>query len=744
MKLRKTNLLLLVAFSLCTASSVGDFNNNIGNVKSRSSLSNSGMAENTTATDIIMESDREITFGDTKTLRISFLDGQTINDVKGENLDVRHSSMDGNMLCAEVQVKNKFSKLTVSYADKTKSKDIAGNGKSNENDMVETAAYYLYSKEDRIYTSMVSIDSAIIEAGDDPEEVNPSIEVASNAAGFPYVPVEFKGYRGTLQWSDDNGNIFPLEGARISIEYTVNNSIAKELKVVYTDKTGHFNTPGLPLGAGIDSTFKLTLGNGDVEVLGIDSSKQSDSTVGFDKHTKSYSLSLSDYIDTLANGTPLIIKAKTDANVVSDFGAATQIFEGLYYYSKYAKSLTNGGVIEKCSAVFPCCRDYETEGFPKVQGVYYSGNSSMIVIPNIQPDTDNNEQLTVYQSWDVLGHEYGHHVGKFENCCVGVGCYNHYAYRDDIYTLWYSNAFSTIQKAVNIGLSLAWSESWPTYWSEIAQTSFPDAIKQSYAHGFVADRKYEAFNFTTKGYYSIDHGEHFTDISGLHVGGETFETGIIRFLYELNRNVGNHTSTDAPNEDHLWNYVLDCGNTYYANSNYNNMKFSDFYNYLYDLTKENDPNAVVTVEMLSDRAADYLIAPVKIETKKDLNGLYIYWEIGGYYRELESMCKAYLTFYDANGVEFAKSPIEYSCETSGYSKTRARFKGEITSDMLKHSVTRYMSVGLSFSPHYYSWESNYHPSDNGYTGPYTRMIWKGTREQLNLGNLSGIVSDAEW
>lgn len=732
----KTNLLLLSSLSsVAILVSMGLPYSNNSNSAEKDSFG-SGRAVDDVGSSFVMKSDNQVSYGNIETLSIAFNEGQVVDEVRSQNLVVKSTNVSNDEFTALVEVENAFSVLSVSFLQSNTEDMSIGCGNS-EGEGEYSVSYYLYSKNNVIYTSSLSLDTAILSAGDDPEVVNPSSIIPNDKIFPPITPVEFNGYRGTIQWRDNDGNIYPLAGAKVSVTRRNSLSNLPDTKEFYTNENGYFNTVGVLYGTAIEGTLKLYLSGENVSVRRVDSLKDNYSEEGFNKHTIAYSMSLSEYAQSLVDGTPLIISSQSAEGNVSDFGAATQIFEAMYYYSKYAKGLNNGSIINYCSAVYPCSRNYSVIGFPTVGGFMYTGHDSTIIIPPEKPENS----IPCYESWDVIGHEYGHHVGKCLQCCVGIGAYSHYAYRENINNLIKYENLSE-QNGINKGLSLTWSESWPSYWSEIAQTSFPSSIKEHYSNGYVADKAYEAYNFSPVNYYSIEQGEHFSDINCSYIGGEAYEVGIIRFLYELNRNVGGYSTTDTPNNDYLWDYVVDCGEQFFSNAIFNNMKFSDFYNYLYSLTQTEGLDNPITIDMLSEVASDYLIAPVKVGTQQKSDGVDLYWQIGGYHNGLQSIGDAYLTFYDENGIEYKRQPLSHTCISKGTEYSRARYKAKITSDMLSTVSSPNMKIGIAFSPNYYNW-TNVNGDDFGYTGPYARIIWEGQSSSLSLQTISNINLDSD-
>lgn len=702
-----------------------------------------------------MLSDEIVSTGTETTLKFGLDDLSTVSNIQENNLLLKDYKIVDNTLYVDVSIQNNFSQLTVSFENKSSVNQhnnddcaFAGNG------MTSSESYYLYHKNGLTYTSSISMDTAINMAGDDPLQVNSMIELASvpdtPVIPIPKIPIEpyvADRITGFLEWKDDDRNVFPLSGVKVSVKCSSNlfsnTSVGgNSWMSTYTDDSGFFNLSS-PVDL-LDETLEMTLDGENIRVRHVDNSDKNENTsLGFYNHSDDYRLSLGNYVNQLKSNCPIIINTITPQKIVSDFGAATQIFEALYYYSSYAKQLPTDKKITKCTAYYPCYNDYSIVGFPEMNGAYYDGNSNILVPVNRY--FVNDVGLTIYQSWDMLGHEYGHHLGKCVKFCPGSGAYTHYMSKSNYETI--RKVFSSSQAAMNKALCLTWSESWPTYWAEIAQASFPKAIKEKYSIkradeiGYIANRRYESNNFYENEYLMLEKGKHFDLAIDYHfntAGGENCEIAVIRFLYELNRKLGGFSDDEIPNVDSLWELLIDCGDKFYAShENYNDdgaMKFDDVYNYFYNLVTETGSYKSLTIDTLSDIASDYWFAPIKIETKIENGDLYIYWKVHGISEGLTKKCSASLTFYD-DGIETIRDNIECQYFTR-CEKNFLQFRAKI--ERLWYAGATNCSIGLSFSPCHYEW-----PYYWGDTGPYTRIFWKGNDADLSIDTLNGIKLDTQ-
>jgi len=112
-------------------------------------------------------------------------------------------------------------------------------------------------------------------------------------------------------------------------------------------------------------------------------------------------------------------------NQDNDMARAMQIFTAMKNYSDYAKTLNNNQNIPQCSVIYPTNSETNNEDY----GSYYSNGSNVIHL-GFEGQSQNGCP-SVAGSWDVIGHEYGHHLQYhyFNQSYYGV----HYYDRNDIY-----------------------------------------------------------------------------------------------------------------------------------------------------------------------------------------------------------------------------------------------------------------------------------------------------------------------
>jgi hypothetical protein len=424
--------------------------------------------------------------GSSNVLNLDLGDGITYDSVPGDSVDILSESLVDDTLSLKISTSDTFGSIDVAVHGGCGTS--LGEQGQLSSDSVTTKKIYLYTKDSSVYASSVSMDTAIASSGDDPSVVNDPISIVkSDADLYGDISVwKLPTYYGKIAWQDNEGNVYPLVGAEVRFRL---GSGTKD-NIVYTDDEGVFDT-----NVRTDSFTHIT-------ALAICAQSSLVSVVcGADPYMVTIE---NDAIDSiLVNHDLMIISSETKSNYASDAGSAFQIYQALYYYSEYARK-NCGSTITACEAHYP----YNDND--KSDTMYYRFNSKTglgrIYIPSNCP-----YEISSYESWDTIGHEYGHHVSNFFYCCVNNGSgYSHYADMDDIQAL-YSTGKFTGEEAVREGLALAWSESWPTYWMEIAQHSFPEEIRNKYCHGYVGDEIYEAHNFMPEYYYFISHGEGFTD-----------------------------------------------------------------------------------------------------------------------------------------------------------------------------------------------------------------------------------------
>ncbi|MBQ2876812.1 MAG: hypothetical protein IJE25_07365 [Clostridia bacterium] len=156
---------------------------------------------------------------------------------------------------------------------------------------------------------------------------------------------------------------------------------------------------------------------------------------------------------------------------------------------------------------------------------YYNYNSKKIAITSI----GINEDIESFESFDVIMHEYGHHLQYQLNITDSPG-EEHYSSTND------ADLYGQYA-----GIRLAWGEAWPTVFGMVAQQYFgaylsdlcyygPDCPEYGTAEFeehicYAENAIYEAYNFFTEDFYSLE--------SGCTRLGEACEDSIMAILWDL-------------------------------------------------------------------------------------------------------------------------------------------------------------------------------------------------------------------
>lgn len=218
------------------------------------------------------------------------------------------------------------------------------------------------------------------------------------------------------------------------------------------------------------------------------------------------------------------------------------VFQGVKNFSNHAEELNGGVPIDFCNVKYP-------DG---TSGAYYDGNGTI----HLSAETPKyNYSPEAYASWDVLGHEYGHHVQKVFGISANPGG-THYIPGNNIDDQF--DAGYALSEAKDRGQKLSWGEGWPTYWSTIAQSHFNDDLKSIYT---VGDTKYTSTNGFN---YELDYYG-----SGR---GDADEQAIQRFLFKLYDSKTDDYDKFALGETTLWSVVVEN----------KPVTFSEFMQNLYD------------------------------------------------------------------------------------------------------------------------------------------------------------------
>lgn len=243
------------------------------------------------------------------------------------------------------------------------------------------ALYFAESSDGLIYSSAISSDTACRNAG---QELNydlsyeideESMEPVNLTNITPYGIGASGRIYGTLRWADEQGNIHPLIGARVRATMSMSWWEAE----TYTDNNGYYE---------IDYSDVWHLFGG-IPMIHIYTENDNVKVHNEGTYTKTYEFSSGSGGEFSYTFSPVID---------GDMGKAMMVFQGIKNFSDYAAELNGGVPIDFCNVKYPV----DAEGSSYGNGTIYL--SSKPPLTSDLPQT--------YAAWDVLGHEYGHHVQK--------------------------------------------------------------------------------------------------------------------------------------------------------------------------------------------------------------------------------------------------------------------------------------------------------------------------------------------
>lgn len=399
---------------------------------------------------------------------------------------------------------------------------------------------------------------------------------------------------GQLKWTDDSNVVHPLVG--IKVKLTFQDSYDNVYQ--YTDSNGNY-----------DITFNHVVGNSDFEcTLHIypenDYVKVRDLIYSYE-YVQVLPLSNNSSYQFDHTFGRFGIEYDENHHLIYPpvyFNGALQIFEAMYNYSNYAVSLSNDTNIPQCLVYYPVSRNPNNTDEALTYCYYNNANAIYLCSENNRnnettncPNSPEGNYPYVEGSWDVIGHEYGHHLQKhfFYQPISGTHFFN----KNGILSWMDNNEFTNpvddmnLWKAKGNGCALALKESWPTFFEISAQQTFSDDTKTIPTVGDYCYQSYKGFYYDFTSTTFIDSGQQKTQ-------GESCELVIISILYRLweSDNLETWDNTSIDDED-LWNLMLN-----------NPVDFSEFIYYL-----SNDSSINISSWDLGELLSAFHIAPYSID-----------------------------------------------------------------------------------------------------------------------------------
>ncbi|MBQ6783986.1 MAG: hypothetical protein IJP63_08300 [Acholeplasmatales bacterium] len=307
---------------------------------------------------------------------------------------------------------------------------------------------------------------------------------------------------GYIRWTDDYNVTHALEGASVSL-VGAGNYVS-----TVTDNTGFYSLYFSVSTVPPTLSFEITIYSGNANVKVFKTNK-------IESYKKQNTIYLYGVLSDVYNYT-------FDNLYDGDVSRAMQILSAMQNYYNYASSLV-GGVVPACKVVYPH-NEYKDSDY--MDYCFYRNDENTIYLRN---EADSIYDLGVYSSWDLIGHEYGHHIQYhyFNKTFYGSHdmrfCnYYNFVVMDSVnYPLPLSEENKVKLKQNGCGLAL--KESWPTFFAITAQKTFSTDIKTVPT---VDDTSYTVYNNV-----DYDIGNLFT--SGYNSGGESTERVIMSILYNL-------------------------------------------------------------------------------------------------------------------------------------------------------------------------------------------------------------------
>ena len=368
----------------------------------------------------------------------------------------------------------------------------------------------------------------------------------------------------SFSWKDDSQNTHPLRGVKVEV-YDVNergdDDTFKLLKTVHTNDNGYFtceiNSPGILEfeGGGYDIVLLIYAGDDNAMV------KKGDGNAPY--CVRSSTLNNAEAGKTYANN--IVI------NSGNAFNEAIQISQAVLTARDYAKEMMKA-TPQSVTVDYPVERE-NCEYSPQTHKIY------MI------------DEEGSYAAWDVVMHEYGHHLQDelgnannpslphdspkndidetLENIQGEVGRYQKYDEED----------------AKDLGVRLAWAESWPTVFGLMAQQYYSDMLTNI-----------EGVN---NAYYDSYNGDYYNLERCYIYKGEGCERSIMAVLWDIYDDVNDTAENDTIALGHqaFWDISTQIG--IYTFSDFIEIFYDEYPQYVddiaFNLTKYNMASTIPTI-----------------------------------------------------------------------------------------------------------------------------------------------------
>lgn len=358
--------------------------------------------------------------------------------------------------------------------------------------------FFAKSNLNTIYSSSLSMDTAKRNAGQflSYNLFDENYEHMSIKNKKPLLIADsLSNVSGTFKWTDDDNNVFPLVGAKVELTF----SKTLQSYTTFTNDEGFYSL----------NYDKYQSSNLNIPYITVFADNGESVKV-------SYTGTYSKIAEINRNDTNGVFSYTFSPDKDGDIGKAMIIFQAAKNFSDFAKKNNDGITLPLCEIIYPGDPNY---------GCKYANNKIIIT----SKERSNNSYPHSYSSWDTIGHEYGHHVQRYYGISGspggkhGIGIngidYQYNIKEEDNITRKY-----TLEQSKERGIKLARGEGWSSFWSIVAQSTFPEYLK---VINTVGDTNYTSYNGLN---YNLDSYINSYSLSAL---GDADEIAVQQILFKL-------------------------------------------------------------------------------------------------------------------------------------------------------------------------------------------------------------------
>ena len=284
---------------------------------------------------------------------------------------------------------------------------------------------------------------------------------------------------GKLQFRTASDELVPFRFAKVQIRYLDANGNDVVYSTVYSDDDGIYRTRLLNVESDkvYVKVFAAGVNTKVVDEYGQEYSQESKALIPIFQATFIKNRATLDDKDLIL---PSVISSTGDAQYNCTFemdtamGKAVSVAQGGILSARFIRDLNNSTDIRDCTIHYPAADS----------GCYYTGNNHIYITGSARRASYLPES---YYAYDVIAHEYGHHVQSVFGITQNPGGthYTRHNAEDDFYAS-YSPA-----TARDRGIKLAYAEGWATAYSMLMQDYYKYYLED---FPFCADDSYTSYN----------------------------------------------------------------------------------------------------------------------------------------------------------------------------------------------------------------------------------------------------------